>query len=302
LSPEYPTHNSLGYRGSEITIPKPEGVFRIVTLGGSTTYGENIARAEDTYPGQLQTILTEEYNHPEVEVINAGVGGYSSWESVVSFAFRVLDLEPDMIILFDAYNDISARLVAPEDYVGLNLRAGIWNANPAAMPPSTLYRFIAIKLGWLENPLALESRLGNAHPTPRCSEYQVECPELNTTIDQMYATNLPIYFERNLRNIIGMAQVNGVQVMLTSWVYFPEPFNSNRESVMSLKPNQDAIAEHNAIIKQLSEEFDLPYYDLQANFPYDRDLWFESMHLNEHGTRIQAQLFAAFIVESGLLD
>lgn len=31
-------HNSLGFRGDEIAIPKLEGTYRIVILGGSTAY------------------------------------------------------------------------------------------------------------------------------------------------------------------------------------------------------------------------------------------------------------------------
>ena len=31
-------HNDLGFRGGPVLIPKPQGEFRIVCLGGSTTY------------------------------------------------------------------------------------------------------------------------------------------------------------------------------------------------------------------------------------------------------------------------
>ncbi|HEX2907938.1 MAG TPA: hypothetical protein VHO69_13800, partial [Phototrophicaceae bacterium] len=55
-SPTYEGHNRLGYRGPEITLPKPEGVFRIVTLGGSTTYS-SATDSEHSYPNQLQKIL-----------------------------------------------------------------------------------------------------------------------------------------------------------------------------------------------------------------------------------------------------
>ena len=47
-SPDYPDHNRLGYRGPEITIPKPEGVFRIVAIGGSTTYSTGTTAANPT--------------------------------------------------------------------------------------------------------------------------------------------------------------------------------------------------------------------------------------------------------------
>lgn len=49
LSPDYEGNNGLGFRGPEIELPKPDGVFRIIAAGGSTTYGFFI-ESEETYP------------------------------------------------------------------------------------------------------------------------------------------------------------------------------------------------------------------------------------------------------------
>src|SRR5580765_5598387 len=35
------SHNALGFRGKETTLEKPPGVFRIVTMGGSSVYGQS---------------------------------------------------------------------------------------------------------------------------------------------------------------------------------------------------------------------------------------------------------------------
>ena len=76
-------HNSLGYRGDEIDMPKPEGEFRIVCLGGSTTYTFAVADFRDSYPDRLQRYLRDE-GFPNVRVVNAGAGSWSSWESLVN--------------------------------------------------------------------------------------------------------------------------------------------------------------------------------------------------------------------------
>ena len=89
------THNSLGYRDKEFSINKPEGIFRIVAIGGSTTNTIAVHDNEKTYPSYLNRILKADYGYANVEVINAGVGGYTTWESLINLEYRILDLEPD---------------------------------------------------------------------------------------------------------------------------------------------------------------------------------------------------------------
>jgi hypothetical protein len=151
LSPDHPEHNRYGYRGEAFERPKPEGVFRIFALGGSTTFGASLS-PQEAYPAQLQRILREDYAHTNVEVVNAGVSAYASADSLANLAYHVLDDEPDMIIIYDNINDVRARLVAHEDYSGLNLQRGIWspNALAAKLNPSVLIRFIQIQLGLVE--------------------------------------------------------------------------------------------------------------------------------------------------------
>ena len=87
-------HNSLGYRGEEILFPKPLGQFRIVCLGGSTTYNSSVADYRESMPALLEKYMREK-GFENVRVINAGVGGWGSLESLINFELRVLDLEPD---------------------------------------------------------------------------------------------------------------------------------------------------------------------------------------------------------------
>jgi hypothetical protein len=89
------SHNSLGFRGKEI----------------SPTKGD-----EKTFTAQLNKILAEDFAYRNVEVINAGVVAYNSWESLINFQFRVLDLDPDLVIVYFGTNDVHARLVEPSTY------------------------------------------------------------------------------------------------------------------------------------------------------------------------------------------
>ena len=67
-------HNSLGYRGEEIDIPKLNGEFRIVCMGGSTTYTSFVDDYRMSYPYLLEKHLKSK-GYKNVDVINAGAGG-----------------------------------------------------------------------------------------------------------------------------------------------------------------------------------------------------------------------------------
>src|SRR3989338_912846 len=69
--------NSMGFRGREISFTKPDNLSRIITIGGSTTFGSD-NKENDTYPALLERELNSESIHSSVkyEVINGGVVGY----------------------------------------------------------------------------------------------------------------------------------------------------------------------------------------------------------------------------------
>ena len=61
------SHNSLGYRGGEFTVEKPDGTYRIVALGGSTTYTNAVVDDAQTFTAQLEKILADEYGYNRVQ-------------------------------------------------------------------------------------------------------------------------------------------------------------------------------------------------------------------------------------------
>ncbi len=290
-SPDYPGHNRLGYRGPEITLPKPEGVYRIVALGGSTTYS-SATSAEEAYPAQLQTVLRDQYGYSQVEVINGGFIGYSSWETLVNFQFRVLELEPDMIILYDSVNDIVPREQLSVDCFqglnalrGLNGTKGFWVERDTPLSPSALYRFAAVNLGWMPNPLTLNSWF----ELP-----QAGCQNDALPVEERVARNSSAYFERNLRNTLVIAQANGVQPVLSTWAYYTD----------SARPVywRAAVDENNQIIEALAAEQDVPLIDLAGELAVQADYWSaDGIHMRPPGTLAQAAIYARFLAESGLI-
>lgn len=108
--------NSLGYRCPEFSLQKPEGTLRVVCFGDSSTFGIG-ATMEDTWPFQLQQILnqhmardnalatTDSQESGRVEVINAGVPGYSSHQGLQHMRQEIDRLQPDIVMASYANND-----------------------------------------------------------------------------------------------------------------------------------------------------------------------------------------------------
>lgn len=103
-------HNSLGFRGPEIPLQKPPGVQRVLCLGGSSTYGHGPTSNETTWPMQLEAMLREALAGREIQVINGGCQGYSTFESLANLEFRCLELEPDLVIVYHTINDMRCAL------------------------------------------------------------------------------------------------------------------------------------------------------------------------------------------------
>lgn len=302
LNPNYPGHNSQGYRGDEITIPKPQDTFRIVAIGSSVTYGTFLP-SEDAYPSQLEKILRDEDGYQHIEVINAGVGGYTSWEYLAELRFRILDLQPDLIIIYEATNDVTLRLIDPKYYTGMNLTR-VWNDNAQLeLPTSTLYRWIATRFNWMEDPnqMALKEHLSVPDYIQTCFTDGPYCDELKMTKRELFQTNKPIYYERNMRDLVELARANGVAVVFSSWAYFPDSLTSNPNQYMIQPERQEAVAEHNAILKNLGDELNVPFYDLEKEMPYNADFWIDGRHMTAMGAREQAEEYASFLVNNQLI-
>jgi lysophospholipase L1-like esterase len=91
--------NSHGERDREYAIPKPDGVYRIIGLGDSVTFGPGIEQNE-TFLDLLEVRLGNGF-----EVINAGVSAYNTNQEYILLKNRLMEYEPDMVIYNFFNND-----------------------------------------------------------------------------------------------------------------------------------------------------------------------------------------------------
>ena len=275
-----------------------------MALGGSTTFGTYLESWERAYPHQLQLALRRLGGYDHVEVINAGVPGYTSWESAANLLFRIPDLAPDLVIIYHGINDLNPRLGDPDYYDGLNSGKGIWIVHDEPAPSSVLYRYIASKLGW---ELKVAYSLGELFQQP--ADYRAcglamasppICRSLGMSVEQTLAANPPIYFERNLRSMVVLTREMGSRALLLTWAYSPHEYPMPGGDFMTAPFRQAAVAEHNQITRALAADMGSLHYDLAATMPEDRQYWLDGLHMSAAGTSEMARQLAGYLAAVGL--
>ena len=210
-------HNSHGFRGPELQREKPAATFRIACLGGSSTYGTGPTSNEATWPEVLRRELIAARPELQVEVLNAGVPTWTTFESLVGLAFRVEPFAPDLVIVYHAMNDASAAL---------------W---PNPVPDNSHFRQVWPILRkspvepWLERSityLLLRRYATDYLHTRRDAHYRAIRDYDPEYVDPYGEGPLPEEgfrsFERNLEAIVSLARSRDAEAVLVSQAHWSE--------------------------------------------------------------------------------
>jgi lysophospholipase L1-like esterase len=97
--------NSMGFRDREYSLNKPAGVFRVLGLGDSITFGAGV-KVGDTYLKQLEKLLNHRKEEVKYEVINAGINRYDNLQELRLLKELAPKLHPDLVVIGVCINDI----------------------------------------------------------------------------------------------------------------------------------------------------------------------------------------------------
>lgn len=95
--------NALGLRNGPIKDKTSQ--IRIICLGASPTFGWGVEQNE-VYAKQLEQLLQKTFAGKNIEVINAGQIGYSSFQGQRYLKEKILSLSPDIITVAYVINDV----------------------------------------------------------------------------------------------------------------------------------------------------------------------------------------------------
>ena len=100
--------NSVGIRDSEYPPRAPSGVYRILALGDSQTFGNGL-KLEDTWPKQLESELNQSNLNLRFEVVNSGLPGSDTWQHEIMLERMIKNYHPDSVVLAFYVNDVVKR-------------------------------------------------------------------------------------------------------------------------------------------------------------------------------------------------
>ncbi|MBI4878794.1 MAG: hypothetical protein HY812_03920 [Planctomycetes bacterium] len=263
--------NSLGLRNEELKSEKAPGVFRILALGDSCTFGTGVDM-EDSYPWQLEDLLNrarpagaEPPRRAQYQVLNAGVPGYSSFQCLNGLRENGFALAPDLVLVSFGWNDMNVWDDRTDRSISLLLRGESDSSLDGLLSHSALY--LALRKAVYSMQVALSA--GERTPRVPLDEYVENCGA-----------------------VLQEAEAAGSRAVFLLW-----PFRGQviaEEAVEN--PYQQAL-------RSFCREQDALLVDLLSAFRARKDprLFIDMGHLEPAGYRLVAETVAAALREWGLL-
>jgi lysophospholipase L1-like esterase len=281
--------NSLGLRGEEVARRKPAGCFRVLCMGGSTTF-DGFNGGDIHWPLLLERKLQARFPGRKIEVLNAGVNGWSTAHSLTHFLFDGLALEPDLVIVHHSVNDLSVNFHG-EPLPDYSNKYGLpeWDPRPEA-------RAAALDglLGWSQAYLFL--RLGANRLFPRSRQVEVA--------PYPAERGLPAapFYRRNLESVCAVAAAQGIRVVLT---LPPEDILRRYDATLVTQlglggrlqvPDGPTLrrfhGDYLAIVREVAASRGVLLVDADRAMSGRAELFVDTCHTTAAGSELLARLFA----------
>ncbi len=263
--------NSLGMRDYEYSKEKPENVFRILATGDSVTAGAEVAHINQTYPKKLELLLNN-YSSEKIEVLNAGVDGYTLTQVLRYFLTKGIEIEPDLLIVnLVIENDFYVQ--DPKIFTDMeegNIKYYNSNIKYFAKPN---FNFILIKQSYFFRFINNEI---------------IKILKIQKNVDEW-----PLGEEKFIKDIKKTKQQTEQNNITIIFVLFPT-FDNKR------------LLNERAFIKSTLTSLDIKYLDLFDTFrQYDNHLLKaqpeDIIHPNEFGYEIAAKEIYLYLLENNLV-
>jgi lysophospholipase L1-like esterase len=254
--------NSLGLRGPDVRVPKPAGRRRLLCFGDSITFGYGMADGE-TYPARLAENLAAR----GVEVLNAGVTGYTSWQVLGRLRRIAPVVGADFASFCVGWNDGTRRPVEDRVYAS---RLAAARGFEGALRHWRLYRLLSA--------LYVRGRM-NAEREAKVRDHP------RVPLEQ---------YRENLEAIVAECRARGIRPVFVRLPHRrlpgePAPSPAYEEALLD-------VARRRGIPALSAGEL-----GLDGRSPDTGRLFIDSLHLSVEGNELMATLLARQLDELGLI-
>jgi lysophospholipase L1-like esterase len=281
--------NSLGFRGDEITVEKPPRTIRIATVGASTTFCGEVSRDEATWPSQLQRILRAAHPDFNIQVINAGVPGYGVAESHRNLLHRVLPLNPDIVIYYEANNDLakdSRELAKQRGLLSTSGESIARSLSTYSLLFDLVYKNARILLAGRDTISGKLDALPDDLPARYIGELDRMHQELSERGIQMVMSTFFVKYRRN--------QSRATQIRNASISFYYMPWMTIDDLLRGIDLYNDAVVGY-------AESHGVPVVADRDSIPGDDQHFADWAHFADEGAAAMGARFARFLEERGLV-
>jgi len=298
-------------QGKNFKPEKSANEIRIATIGGSTTANVHLSY-EENWPGYLGMLVQDALPDNTITVINAGVPGYDTAQSIGNLALRVMPLKPDIVIIYHAYNDLKA------------IRADI-KFNPD-------YSHIHnTPFGFRQEPNFIIQLLNHSMFYVRTrNQYREYVAKKNffanynnMKLGKNRLENIPkealVTFKQHLRSLISIAKAEGSKVILSSFATLHNPhtdFTSTDQikrlselekveldMIMHFMPGLqlssifDGINKYNGVLKRIATKEKIGWVDNASLIPHKEKYFVDRVHFSSEGAKCIAENFLPVVLK-----
>lgn len=256
--------NNLGFRGADFLADKGNN-WRIFAIGESPTFGTLPANGQKAWPEVLQNLIDERLvcQRP-VQVINAGVVGYSFPSSLERTRRFIVPLKPDMVISYHGFNNLAlidpllARLPQPPH----------WQLRASPLIGEVLFRFNTLRYVKRVEAFNVASQ---AHYSDQYDKLYRAFVELGQS-----AGFIPVL--ANLSMVITDQSPRDV-IDFYGRVFMP---------ISRIIP---AVAEHNRIVQHVAKDTGAPFVNTTPGLAgqWDSDYFYDTVHFTQKGSNVLAE-------------
>jgi len=255
--------NSLGYRGKEPEIIDKNNLYKIIAYGDSNTLGS----PETSWPEELNILIKKQF--PNIEVYNAGVGGYTSYQGLQRFKEDIKKNKPNLVLINFGWNDPSPAIGKPDSLYGQEL-TGLQKI----LRSSKL--FLVLQYYYYSNNKVIDDQAKNYIPRVSIEDYK-----------------------KNINTFISIAKKNNIKIILLT-----RPINLPSIEDLKIKPItmwRLNVSKYNEALRELAKKNSILLIDWEKYYNLNKNLMDDECHLNSEGFHEAAENIYFTLINKNIL-